>query len=337
MCAGVVGGVAYAAGMTSEETREGVSLTNLDQPLFDGADATKRDLVDYLDAVADRIIAELAGRPLSVVRVLRGQQPFMQKNLPKYTPSWVRSVSVWAEASKREIRYALCDDRRTLLWFGNQRAIEFHPTLSRADSVTHPTALILDIDPPGGDDLVAGFALAVAAAKLVRQALADAGLAAGVKTSGAKGLHVVVPLAEAQDVWDVAAATRALAVRAERLDPAVATTAFIREDRGGKVFLDSTRAGGATVVAAYSPRIRPGAPVSYPVGWDALDDVAPGDFTIHTVPELIGSGDPWADQLPASQTLPADLVAEGHTIPVARVQAMHEGKRRARARRGESS
>ncbi|MET9019053.1 ATP-dependent DNA ligase [Actinopolymorpha sp. NPDC004070] len=322
--------------MTSEETREGVSLTNLDQSLFEGAGATKRDLVDYLDAIGDRIIAELAGRPLSVMRVLRGQAPFMQKNLPKYTPSWVRSVSVWAEASKREIRYALCDDRRTLLWFANQRAIEYHPTLSRADNVTHPTALILDIDPPEGDDLAAGFALAVAAAKLVRQALADAGLAGAVKTSGAKGLHVVVPLAPGQDVWDVAAATRALAVRAERLDPSVATTAFIREDRAGKVFLDSTRAGGATVVAAYSPRIRPGLPVSYPVGWDALDDTAPGDFTVHTVPGLVGAGDPWAEQLPAPQTLPADLVAEGHTIPVARVQAMHEGKRRARARREES-
>ena len=194
--------------------------------------------------------------------------------------------------------------------------------------------LILDIDPPEGNEQ---FRLAVRAAKLARQALADAGLEAAVKTSGAKGLHVVVPLAPGQDVWDVAAATRALAARAERLDPDVATTAFIREERSGKVFLDSTRAGGATVVAAYSPRIRPSVPVSYPVGWDALDDVAPGDFTIRTVPDLIGAGDPWAGQLPAPQTLPADLVAEGHTIPVARVQAMHEGKRRARARRGESS
>ncbi len=319
--------------MATEETREGVSLTNLDQPLFDGAEATKRDLVDYLDAVGDRIVHELAGRPLSVMRVLRGQQPFMQKNLPKYTPEWVRSVSVWAEASKRQIRYALCDDRRTLLWFANQRAIEYHPTLSRADDDNHPTVLILDIDPPEGSEQ---FPLAVRAAKLVRRALADDGLDAAVKTSGAKGLHVVVPLAPGQDVWDVAAATRALGARAERLGPDVATTAFIREDRAGKVFLDSTRAGGATVVAAYSPRIRPGVPVSYPVGWDALDDATPGDFTIRTVPELIGSGDPWAAQMPAPQVLPDDLVAEGHTIPVARVQAMHEGKRRARARRDES-
>jgi bifunctional non-homologous end joining protein LigD len=97
------------------EVRDGVSLTNLDHPLFDGAEATKRDLVDYLDAVAGRIIPELRGRPLSVVRVLRGQAPFMQKNMPKYTPPWVRTVTLWAESSRREVSYALCDDRRTLL------------------------------------------------------------------------------------------------------------------------------------------------------------------------------------------------------------------------------
>ncbi|MBO0874149.1 MAG: ATP-dependent DNA ligase, partial [Pseudonocardia sp.] len=78
-------------------TRDGVSLTNLDQQLFEGAGATKRDLVDYLDAVRDRMIPGLRDRPLSVVRVLRGQRPFMQKNLPKYTPDWVRRVPLWAE------------------------------------------------------------------------------------------------------------------------------------------------------------------------------------------------------------------------------------------------
>jgi bifunctional non-homologous end joining protein LigD len=97
------------------EERDGVSLTNLDQSLFDGAGAAKRDLVDYLDAVADLIIAELADRPLSVVRVRPGQAPFMQKNVPRYTPPWVPTVSLWAESSRREVSYALCNDRRTLL------------------------------------------------------------------------------------------------------------------------------------------------------------------------------------------------------------------------------
>ncbi|MEU6076175.1 ATP-dependent DNA ligase [Micromonospora sp. NPDC047074] len=313
----------------ADETRHGVSLTNLDQSLFDGADATKRDLVDYLDAVGERILPPLRGRPLSVVRVRPGQPPFMQKNLPKYTPDWVRRTPVWAEASHREISYALCDDRRTLLWFANQRAVEYHPTLATVDDLHRPTHLVLDLDPPEGDS----FGLAVAAALLVRQALADAGLAGAVKTSGAKGVHVFVPVAAGATAEDMAAATRALAVRAERLDPALATTAFIRQDRGGRVFVDSTRAGGATVVAAYSPRLRPGVPVSFPVDWADLPDVAPADFTIRTAPALVADRDPWAERLPEPQPLPADLVAQGHTIPVARVQAMHEGKRRARARR----
>ena len=309
------------------ETRDGVELTNLDQPLFDGADATKRDLVDYLDAVREKILPGLRDRPLSVIRVRPGQPPFMQKNLPRYAPDWIRSSTVWAEASRREVRYALCNDRRTLLWFANQRAVEYHPTLMYAED-NHPTHLILDLDPPADD----AFSHVVAVARLVQRALADSGLAGAVKTSGAKGLHVFVPLA-ATGIEDVAAATRALAARAERLDPEIATTAFIREDRGDRVFVDSTRAGGATVVAAYSPRARPGLPVSFPVGWDDLERISPRDFTVHTAPALLADRDPWQQDMPDPQRLPDDLVAEGHTIPIARVQAMHEGKRRKRAQR----
>jgi bifunctional non-homologous end joining protein LigD len=313
-----------------KEERDGVPLTNLDEELFPGAAATKRDLVDYLDAVRDRILPVLADRPLSVVRVLRGQDRFMQKNLPKYTPDWVQRVAVWAEASHREVSYGLCNDRRTLLWFGNQRAVEYHPTLMLAGQ-HHPTHLIMDLDPPEGG----AFALAVGAARLVRQVLSDAGMDGAVKTSGSKGVHVFVPLEKGAPIEDVAAATRAIAARAEKLDPELATTAFIREDRHGKVFLDSTRAGGATVVAAYSPRVRDGATVSFPVSWDDLDDVQPRDFTVHTALGLLGDRDPWRDAMPAPQPLDPGLVEEGHTIPIARVQAMHEGKRRARAKRAD--
>jgi len=313
----------------SEETRDGVKLTNLDQSLFDGAGATKRDLVDYLDAVADRIIPALRNRPLSVIRVHRGQEAFMQKNVPKYTPDWVRTVSFWAETSKRDVSYALCDDRRTLLWFANQRAIEYHPSLVYADRPDHATHVVLDLDPPDSD----GFAHAVRAAHLVRQALADLGLEGAVKTSGAKGVHVFVPVAEDTSLEDAAHATRAIAARAVMLDPAVATSAFMKEDRGGKVFVDATRVGGGTVVAAYSPRVRPGVPVSFPVGWDDLDSIAPSDFTLHTALRHIGDGDPWRDRMPSPQALPADLVDEGRAIPAGRVEAMHAGKRRARARR----
>jgi bifunctional non-homologous end joining protein LigD len=213
---------------SSDESRDGVALTNLDQPLFDGADATKRDLVDYLDGVRDRIIPQLEDRPLSVIRVHRGAEAFMQKNVPKYTPSWVRTVRLWAETSKREVSYALCNDRRTLLWFANQRAVEYHPTLTRADRPDRVTHLVLDLDPPDAD----AFTMAVRAAHLVRDALASVGLEGAVKTSGAKGVHVFVPIDDHASPEDAAGATRAIAARAERLDPDVATTAFMKEDRG---------------------------------------------------------------------------------------------------------
>jgi DNA ligase D len=308
----------------------GVSFTHLDEPLFDGSGAKKRDLVDYLEAVSDRIIPELEDRPLSVIRVHQGQEAFMQKNVPKYTPAWIQTVQLWAETSKREVSYALCNDRRTLLWFANQRAVEYHPTLVRADRPDRVTHLVLDLDPPDA----AAFHLAVRTAQLVRQALANAGLRGAVKTSGAKGLHVFVPVTDASPLEDSAAATRAIAARAAGLDPEIATTAFMKEDRGGKVFVDATRVGGgATVVAAYSPRVRPGVPVSFPVSWADLDHVTPGDFTIHTAPGQLDHRNPWAKEWPEPQALPADLIAEGHAIPGGRVDAMHEGKRRARSRR----
>jgi DNA ligase D-like protein (predicted polymerase) len=309
-----------------DDERDGVRLTSLDSPLGDGLDVTKGDLVDYLDAFADRLVPQLAGRPLTIKRVRPGSEPFMQKNVMKGAPDWVRTVTVWSEAAHREVHQVLCDDRRTLLWLANQRSVEFHVPFFRLDDPAHPTALVLDLDPPEGAD----FPAVVAVAKLVRRALDGAGLAGAVKTSGAKGLHVVVPVGDAV-VEDVAAATRALAARTAALDPGIATTAYLKEERGGKVFVDSTRAGQGTVVAAYSPRVRRGLPVSAPVAWDALDAVRPGNVTVRTAGERLGDGDPWTSALPEPQHLPADLVAEGHTIPIARVVAMHEGKRRKRA------
>jgi DNA ligase D-like protein (predicted polymerase) len=254
----------------------------------------------------------------------------MQRNVPKGAPDWVRTVTVWSFGAHREVHQVLCDDRRTLLWLANQRAVEFHVPFSLAGH-DEPTGIVLDLDPPEGAD----FGVVVQAAELVRRGLAGAGLAGAVKTSGSKGVHVVVPV-RGIGPEDAAAATRALAARAAALDPELATTAYIREDRHGRVFLDSTRSGASTIVAAYSPRIRPGLPVSAPVAWADLPSVRPGDVTVRTAPELLGDGDPWGELLPDPQEVPADLLAEGHTIPVARVQAMHEGRRRARARRAEA-
>ena len=228
------------------------------------------------------------------------------------------------------MNYALCNDRRTLLWFANQRAVEYHPTLVAGEPAGPH-------DPPrarprsaGGRRLRAGRP---SGARWFVSALTDAGLEGAVKTSGAKGMHVFVPIDDQAPLEDAAAATRAIAARAEQLDPDIATTAFIKEDRGGKVFLDSTRPAARPSWPRTARASGPGVPVSFPVTWDELDRRAPADFTVHTALRPLGDGDPWADQMPTPQPLPAELVAEGHAIPVARVQAMHEGKRRARARR----
>ena len=315
--------------MSRDRAPDGVTFTNLDEPLFAGADATKRDLVDYLDAMADHIIPELRERPLSVIRVLRGQAPFMQKNAPSYAPPWVRTVKVWAETSRREVSYPLCNDRQTLLWFANQRAVEYHPALVCAGDLEGPTYLVVDLDPP-----MDNFSGAVQAAFLIRQVLTDVHLVGAVKTSGAKGVHVYVPVEDATFA-EAAAATRAIAARAERLDPALTTTAFMKDERAGKVFIDFDpgRLGHGRVRLQPAGLQFPASLCRFPVEWDQLDRVTPRDFTVHTAPRLVTGGDVWADLLLDPQRLDAALVDEGRAIPVARVQAMHEGRRRARAGR----
>lgn len=306
------------------EVREDVELTNLDQPILDGSEVTKRQLVDYLDLVADRLLPGLAGRALSVIRVRPGQRPFMQKNLPDYAPDWIRHVDQWSEAGHRTVHYPLCEDRRTLLWLANQRAVEYHPAL--IDDTGRQTDLIIDLDPPEG----AGFDAVVTVAGAVHAVLDDCGLQAAVKTSGSKGVHIVVPVDRGHTIEDIAAATRALAARTAAHDPDHATVAYVKDERQGKVFVDSTRAGGATVVAAYSPRARPGLPVSFPLSWSELPEIRPTDFTVTTVGRLMPQRLGWHQLLPAPQQLPADVIAEGHQIPIARVAAMHEGRRRKR-------
>jgi DNA primase len=106
----------------------------------------------------------------------------------------------------------------------------------------------------------------------------------------------------------------------------------MKEDRGGKVFVDPTRVGGATVIAAYSPRLRPGVPVSFPVGWERLDAITRSDVTIHNALDQMDTAGRWSETLRTRQALPDEIVEQGHTIAVPRVQAMHEGKRRKRAR-----
>ena len=309
------------------EQRHGISLSSLDDELFAGAGATKRDLLDHLEAVADVMLPGLVDRPLSVIRVRPGQPAFMQKNLPAYAPASIRRVPQWAEASHREV--ATPSSRTWRGWCGSA-------TSARWSTTCRCTGW------PSRTGHRAGARPRPARGHRLRRRR-------GRRPGGPAGARRRRPGRRDQDQrvegrarrgaaggrprrWTRPPRPRALAVRAERVDPALTTTAYLMQDRAGKVFLDPTRAGGGTLAAVYSPRVRPGTTVSFPLAWDDLDAVTPADFTVRTVPGLLGTQPSWAERLPAPQELPADLVAEGHEIPVARVPAMHEGKRRKRAR-----
>jgi DNA primase len=276
--------------------------------------------------MADRILPVVTRRPLSVIRARPGQPPFMQKNVPKSTPDWVATTTIWAEASRRDVRYALCDDRRTLLWFANQRAVELHPTLAKVGSWS-PTDLVLDLDPPEG----AAFDVVIRTAHLVREALAQVGPRRRPQDEWREGSSPVRSGHRGHDGRGCGGRHPRHRRTRREARPRAATTAFVKADREGKVFVDSTRAGGATVVAAYSPRIRPG--VRCPSRWRGMSSTGlAGDHTIANVVEQLAGRDPWSDLMPPPQPLPPALTAEGPRHPGRARPGDARRKRRARGR-----
>lgn len=285
---------------------QGIEPSNLDKVFWPDHGLTKGDLLRYLEAVRRALLPALRDRPLTVKRYPDGIEgfSFFQKHAPSYTPSWVRTVRIPSGGKRKEVDYVLCNSARTLRWLGNQATVEFHPWLSRADRLERPDHLVMDLDPPEGS-----FERAREAAFVYREVLAGAGLEAAAKTSGAKGLHVYAPLQRRYAFPVVRAVAETLARRVEAQASGLTTTAFLIAERGGRVYLDAGRnAPGAHVVAAYSPRARPGATVSYPLSWDALRGARPEDFTIGSVGRAFDrEGDRWRALLPGPQALPAPL------------------------------
>ena len=281
------------------ETRDGVELTSLDGPLFDGAEHTKRDLVDYLDAVRHAILPALAGRALSVMRVRPGQQPFMQKNLPKYAPDWIARTTVWAEASHREVTYPLCDDRRTLLLAGE-------PARRRVPPRADPGRGAARHAPGAGPRPAGGRRLRP------RRPRGDAGPA----RAGRPG-----PRRRRQDQRQQGRPRRSCrSPRSRSWTPPPrpapwppARRRSTRRSRPRRSSAPTAPARSSSTPPARSARRSspptargsgPGLPVSFPVAWDDLPHVTPADFTVATAPDLLASGDPWAAALPEPQELP---------------------------------
>jgi DNA ligase D len=288
-----------------------VEITRPDKLLWPALGITKQAYADYLAAVADHLLPWLHDRPLSVIRAPDGVEGerYFQKNTPAYAPRWVRTVTIAAPSAGRDVAYTVCNDRDTLRWLGNQAALEFHPAPVRRDRLDRPDLLVVDIDPP--ED---AFDAAVEAAILVLETLDDLGLDPLVKTTGGKGIHVVVPIIRSVSADGLRRAATRLAGIVKDRRPDLVTTEFRKAKRGGRVMLDPSRNGpGATLVAPYSPRVRAEGTVSFPVLPRDLARIAPGDVTIPSARKLLGrpAVQRWTEAAQGrGQRLPRELLSE---------------------------
>jgi bifunctional non-homologous end joining protein LigD len=287
-----------------------IEVSRPDKLLWPSRDITKRRYVDYLDAVSERMLPWLRERPVTLIRAPDGigGKRYFQKAASSYAPEWIRTVRIPAPSAGRDVDFVVCDDRSTLLWWGNQAALEFHPAPVRADRLDRPDLLVVDIDPPDG-----AFEAAVEVASLVLGVLDDLGVTTGVKTTGGKGLHVVVPIERRYDAVALRAAASRLAAIVAAQRPDLVTDEFRKAKRQGRVMLDPSRNGtGATIVALYSPRAREEATVSFPVMPDELTSVVPGDFTIATVPDLLDRPGPerWSALATERNRIPKSLLRD---------------------------
>jgi bifunctional non-homologous end joining protein LigD len=289
-----------------------VQITRPDKLLWPSIGVTKQAYVDYLGAVADRMLPWLRDRPLSLVRAPDGVdgQRYFQKNTPSHAPTWIKTITIPAPSANRDVAYTVCNDADTLAWLGNQAALELHPAPVRRDKLDRPDLFVVDIDPPDG-----AFGAAVEAAHLMLEILDDLGLETLLKTTGGKGLHVVVPIVRHVSAERLRHAASRLAEIATERRPDLVTAEFRKAKRQGRVMLDPSRNGpGATLVAPYSPRIRPDGTVSFPVLPKDLGTITPADFTLATIDRrLVNGAAPkrWSEAANGPhQRLPASLLSE---------------------------
>ncbi|HSU70191.1 MAG TPA: non-homologous end-joining DNA ligase [Micrococcaceae bacterium] len=255
---------------------------------------TKLDLASYIAEVGEAFIAANGDRPVSLQRFPEGidGEQFFSKNPPKGAPDFVRSVKVIYPSARSHPQLVL-DEPAAAVWAVQMNTIVFHPWPSRAEDSDNPDQLRIDLDPQPGT----GFDEAIPAALELRSVLAEAGLTAFIKTSGNRGLHVFAPIEPVHEFLDVRHAVIAAARELERRMPEKVTTAWWKEERGSRIFVDFNQANrDRTMAGAYSPRALPHAPVSCPLEWDELERVNPADFTVLTVPDRLKTvGDPWSD------------------------------------------
>lgn len=271
-----------------------VRISSPDRVMWPDCGVTKLDLAEYLIAVADAFIRANGDRPVALERFPDGVQGerFYSKNPPRGVPDYARSVTCTYPSGRSHPQLVL-DEIATAVWAVQMNTVTFHPWPVRADDNDHPDELRIDLDPQPERS----FADLVEAAVELRDVLRGCGFDPRVKTSGSRGLHVYAAIAPTHEFLDVRHGVIAIARELERRLPDLVTTAWWKEERGEKIFVDFNQAcRDRTIAGAYSPRPLAGATVSMPVLWSDLADVAIADFTMATVPALLEErGDAWAE------------------------------------------
>jgi bifunctional non-homologous end joining protein LigD len=272
-----------------------VEITRPGKILFPEDGITKLDVVNYYQRIAPFMVPYLENRPLVLQRFPDGigRPGFIQKAVAPYYPAWIKKVTV--KKAGGTVKHVVCNDAATLVYLANQGCIGLHPWLSRTDDVNCPDQMIFDFDPSRDDDL-AGV---VGGALILKELLDKLELPAFVKTTGSRGLHVVVPLDATQDFDTMRAFARELAEVIVDRDSSRYTLEAHKEKRKGRILIDVNRNGYAqTAAAAYSIRARNGAPVSVPVSWSELRkrNFRPNLYTIQNIfARLDKTDDPWKD------------------------------------------
>jgi bifunctional non-homologous end joining protein LigD len=267
-----------------------VRLTNLEKVLYPAVHVTKGDILTYYIRMAPRMLPFLRNRPITMHRFPEGvgSEGFFEKDAPEGTPPYVETFTRWSETAERDVHFVLCNNLDTLIWIANLASLEIHTTLSTTATYTSPDLLLFDIDPepPLTFDDVVDVAL------VVRERLADRGIASFVKTSGKKGVHIVVPLVTGYSFAEVREFAHGIGKEIARDTPRVVSE-FPRSRDTGTVFIDYLQnAHGKTMAAPYSLRPTPFATVSTPLRWEEVrHGVRPEDFNIGTV--LSRHEDPW--------------------------------------------
>ena len=289
--------------------RRSVALSNPGKMFYPEIGVTKQALAEYYSDIADWVMPHLAGRPLTLVRCPEGRegQCFFQKHLGESAPEVLRSIEVMEKDAK--VHYSVADDIEGVIALVQMGALEIHVWGSREDRLEQPDMMIFDLDPAPEVE----WAAMIKAARLMRERLSNLGLDSFVKTTGGKGLHVVVPLAPKAGWETVKAFSKAVAESIVRENPQGYIATMSREKRRGKIFIDYLRNGrGATSIAAYSTRNRPGAPISTPVAWDELTaDLKPDSYDIRNIRERLIRlrDDPWTGYFSARQEITEQMKA----------------------------